>query len=395
MIKSSKSNLFVVFIYLFVFYPLLERISGAFSYWDEMFVVFFFGYVVIHNKTKISRDKAIIFMLLFTFVVLGIGSTLLYNYQPIKAVIEDIVINLKFFCALGFAYFYFDGEEVEKNSKFITRNIDIILIIYVLLICINRVLNIFPQVEGINKIFAGDMLFYEHPTYLAASVGFLVCVVVSLPMKYKMVRLAILAFVGMDTARSKMIAWVAIAALIYFWIIFLKKKIGFIQVVILGGFAIVVGMDKIIKYFVTYKDAGRGLLYSVSFQIMRDFFPFGAGYATYGSGASAKYYSPLYYLYGMDMVYGFYPEDVKFANDAFWPILFAQFGIISTLLYLIILVYLFSIMQKIFYCNKYMYCSAILAFVYLIISSTSETAFFNCLAIPFAFYFGYLLKKCE
>lgn len=69
--------------------------------------------------------------------------------------------------------------------------------------------------------------------------------------------------------------------------------------------------------------------YKVAFgQILWDYFPFGSGMGSFGSAAAADFYSPLYYKYKMDDIWGLSPENPMFLADAFYPTL-AQIGVVG------------------------------------------------------------------
>lgn len=65
--------------------------------------------------------------------------------------------------------------------------------------------------------------------------------------------------------------------------------------------------------------------------ILKDFIPFGPGFGSYACYASSVYYSPLYYKYGLDCVYGL-SEDRGGISDTFFPHL-AQFGVVGIVLF--------------------------------------------------------------
>ena len=69
----------------------------------------------------------------------------------------------------------------------------------------------------------------------------------------------------------------------------------------------------------------RPAMMLTSIQILYDYFPFGSGLASFGTFASAEYYSPTYAVYGLDHLWGLSKEMPTFICDAFYPEL-AQFG---------------------------------------------------------------------
>lgn len=67
--------------------------------------------------------------------------------------------------------------------------------------------------------------------------------------------------------------------------------------------------------------------------IFNDYIPFGSGLASFGTNAAAKYYSPLYYKYNLNNIWGLYPENPMFLADAFYPTL-AQYGLVGLFFFL-------------------------------------------------------------
>lgn len=67
--------------------------------------------------------------------------------------------------------------------------------------------------------------------------------------------------------------------------------------------------------------------------IFNDYIPFGSGLASFGTNAAAKYYSPLYYKYHLDSIWGLYPENPMFLADAFYPTM-AQYGLVGLFFFL-------------------------------------------------------------
>lgn len=67
--------------------------------------------------------------------------------------------------------------------------------------------------------------------------------------------------------------------------------------------------------------------------IFSDYIPLGSGLASFGTNAAAKYYSPLYYKYHLDNIWGLYPENPMFLADAFYPTM-AQYGLVGLFFFL-------------------------------------------------------------
>jgi hypothetical protein len=84
----------------------------------------------------------------------------------------------------------------------------------------------------------------------------------------------------------------------------------------------------------------RYVLYANAPLVLKDYFPFGSGFATYGTYASGLYYSGLYEQYGIDGVWGMTKGYYSFIADTYYPSL-AQFGVTGILLYLTFWLFIF------------------------------------------------------
>lgn len=127
---------------------------------------------------------------------------------------------------------------------------------------------------------------------------------------------------------------------------FLKEKVKFnsskfyLQVVMLVAIVLFFTWTKFSIYYVDgfqedAQEMARPLTYRTGLRIMFDYIPFGTGYGTFGCAAAAKEYSPLYYKYHLDHVWGLTPDLPMFLADAFYPIYPAQFGIVGVLFFLL------------------------------------------------------------
>lgn len=113
----------------------------------------------------------------------------------------------------------------------------------------------------------------------------------------------------------------------------------------------------------------RMLFIRYGFETANTYFPFGSGFATYGSDMAARYYSPLYYLYGFDKAWGMSPDNTAFLNDCYLGMLFGQFGYIGFLLFVIMLIIIFSQILNINFKNKNIKAMEIALFAGIVISS--------------------------
>lgn len=78
----------------------------------------------------------------------------------------------------------------------------------------------------------------------------------------------------------------------------------------------------------------RPASYKTAVTILGDYFPFGSGLGTFATNAAAEYYSPLYYKYKLDNIWGLDPANPMFLADAYYPTL-AEFGVFGIIFFLI------------------------------------------------------------
>ncbi len=101
-----------------------------------------------------------------------------------------------------------------------------------------------------------------------------------------------------------------------------------ILVVFLGAFQI--------QTYLMNENAPRYLFFYYGGKTANRYFPFGSGFATFGSDQAARNYSRLYCQYGFNRLFGMNMEDGSFLSDTFWPMAIGQFGWIGFLVYVFI-----------------------------------------------------------
>ena len=128
-------------------------------------------------------------------------------------------------------------------------------------------------------------------------------------------------------------------------VMFVKSKINFtsvstlLKVVALGVVVLFFTWTKFNAYYVEgfqedAQDMARPITYQTGMKIMfHDYIPFGSGLGSFGTAAAAKEYSPIYYKYHLDEIWGLNPENPMFLADAFYPTL-AEYGIVGLFFFL-------------------------------------------------------------
>lgn len=120
------------------------------------------------------------------------------------------------------------------------------------------------------------------------------------------------------------------------FVYFVKNRLNFkspktiIYAVLLVTVILMVTWTRFDTYYVSglsNDQLARPMTNKTSLQILWDYFPLGSGMGSFACNGAWKYYSPLYYEYHLDEVWGL-SEGGGFICDAYYPTL-AQFGIVG------------------------------------------------------------------
>lgn len=384
-IKNINSIMYIFFIftiYILIFQNLLQTYIKPIQYFDEVLSLLFFpAFILFAKKDKLKRYDLILIVCLILLLFIGLYSNYKYNYQPITIALSDVILVYKFFLVYYLFSIINSNNLIEKYSNNIVKHLKIITIILFILTIINYIFKIFPYNERYGIMT--NRLFYSHPTYLAAVCIFLLCSFILFYKKLNTKYTYILMFIILTTLRMKAIGFLLVFIFLCFFINKTNKKITFSKITIIAIICFMIVYNQIEYYFLETNNSARQVLLVTSFEIANDHFPLGTGFGTYASHFSAQSYSPVYSLYHIQNTYGMSKDNTSFISDSFWPMIIGQFGYIGTICYAISLIIILVKIQKKFKKEeKYKYIAKITAFSYLIISSTSESAFVNPMAIP-------------
>lgn len=391
---SGREWLLTILFYLLLLQNPLEEISSIFSYIDEgvaFLGILLMGYSAFSGGYfKIKRAYAKIALALFIFLLSGMLGNFIYKYQATSAVLEDAYINFKFFLSILAGYELYCLCRPERCKRVFLTQARIGTLVLFALTLADLVFHIFES-PGIRYGIRVVQLFYFHPTYLAGASVFLVAVLTFFYEKKNDLYLLLSTAVTFFTLRGKAVAAVGAYFLIYFYILKQHKKFHIWHLLIVGAVAVTIAWDQFVFYYIELEEeSARSVFTQTAFVIAKDYFPIGTGFGTYASNVAAEHYSPVYYMYGLSSVHGLSESGTMFGSDTFWPIIIGQTGVIGTICYVFVLITLFRRVLAVRSKNLYAYTSGIFMFAYLMISSTSESAFCNAVSIPLALLIGFI-----
>ena len=387
--------IFTALVIIFVFQIPLQTLIAPLRYLDELFVAGVIPVLFIQGTKKdfcgtVSFRLIMIIAFLSLFVACGLYGNFSHNYQSLATALSDVFLNLKFFLAIAVGYLLFADCNMEAIFCYVWKWVRGLAVSFFVFCLFDLVFHVFPGGTryGLRVVY----LFYPVHTSLAAACIFLCAILLRLFEYYKdriFPYLCMLGFVTICTLRMKAVGAVICLFFIYFIICRKRREFGFITWFALGVAVLMVAARQFAYYFFSMgTEAARAALTQTSFLIARDYFPFGTGFGTFASAFSAEPYSKVYYLYHIQNVWGISKNYNSFISDTFWPMILGQTGYLGTFFYVTALLLLFSAVYKMRRYNAYSFASALITILYLLISSTSESAFVNAMAVPFAFLMG-------
>lgn len=195
---------------------------------------------------------------------------------------------------------------------------------------------------------------------------------------------------GIASGRSKFYGFFALAVFMVLYASTAKHlKMNFrniAAIVLLLAIIIAVAYQKIELYFLEgireevegepNDYLARFVLYVTSFEILRDYFPFGSGLASFATHASGAYYSGIYEKYAIDTVWGLSKSYNKFIADTYYPSL-AQFGVAGVLLFITFWIYVFRKAARFFIRTRQTRMLVIVTLIigYVLIENIADASF--------------------
>ena len=400
----NKTGVLLLILGLFLMQDKLQEWFTPFQYLDEAFGLLLIPLGVLRFRQKRNllannRRTVLFFVLLGIFWLCGWAGWLRYQYQPFISAAKDAYVNLKFFLAAAAAFLMFDDGKTDfaalKDTLWpILTTVTVEL--FALCLC-DLAFGVF------STEFRGPLravkLFYSAYTTLVGN-----CILLCALFLWYYDRkgkgivpyLLMLSFIMYCTRRVKGIGAIACIVLVYLLVLRrqgpLSKKLKiFVGAVMV--FAAAAGVYQLASYyFFMGTGSARAMLSLAAPFVAWDHFPTGSGWATFGSFFSADPYSPVYGMYRMAGIWGLSPNYSAFVADTYWPMILGQtgfFGLAAFISALVIFIRAFLAPES----HRCARASGIMVVLYLLISSTSESAFANPIAVPMAFWLGFLLAE--
>lgn len=375
--KMIKGILLSLLMYGLLFENILEKYVSILGNIDEVVgaVIIVLGvFEIIRGKGKniFVMNSHKILLAIAIFIVIGLIGNLIYGYQYIQYALKEI-LTLRGLICYTMIPIVFSEFKIDDYKSIINKNLKVITVVLFLLTIMNLFLDIFPYYE-IRFGIKSQQLLFTHPTYLATTGALIIAILSSFlhEDKKNYIYISLMYIVVFFTLRTKAIAFLLIYLYLLFVIGFRKRKLMLVDFIILGLIGVGFSINQVSEYLQN-PDWARSAISINSVKIANTHFPFGSGFGTFGTWISGVNYSPLYFTYNMQSIWGLSPDYFNFVSDTFWPMILAQFGFIGLIVYLYILFKIYINIKN--NTNIYSYFGQISILAYLISASVGELSF--------------------
>ncbi|MCR5837304.1 MAG: hypothetical protein K6G88_12440 [Lachnospiraceae bacterium] len=387
-----KEVLFAMLALLLYFQIYIQLFVSPFQYFDEALSVLFFLYFMMVLSKRLQTSHCTMLIMIVAVVIIG----LMGNYTAgvrtdIKPIINDMGNTIKLFLiylgASSYLYNHLKKEYVVKYIAFVFKGFVGILFVCMLL-HFTGIVNFGTDVRfGLNSF-----QFVNNGAGQLSVMMYAIIMMLTADLKnpgnvaIKKMFIIMALIVWISTLRSRAFMFVAIYCFVYYTVVIRKGKfkLNIKNGIVILGILYMFGVEQAESYFANDKTARANLL-RYGIRTMKDYFPIGAGFGTYGTDVAAKFYSPLYVKYGFNRIYGLAREYSVFARDSYWPAIMGQFGFLG-LIAMVVLIgqWVFDVLKKTRY-NKYTFVAGIFIAVTQVVSSIATATFFNFVTVAIFF----------
>lgn len=353
-LRSQNFNTIFISVLILSFAILGEFINTILlRYADEIFALYALVSLAL-NRKEVLKNKVSKKILLVTIVTLipiviiglisNISSQLITNIIP-------IAIDLFSMIKVPIAFVYVFSVLKNNEKEVIINNLAPLARLFIIISFLFGVINLFVDCGmtfDIRYNIRAYTFIYKNPGGLNAAL-FIAYTIVTYVSKYKAdYIISWLALITVCfTLRGVGIGVVGIIIMLKILFHFINSYEPLHITKLLGVIPVTValGWNQIVEYFVLGTSL-RSLLFKNSIIVFQRYFPLGSGFATYGSDQAHKNYSKLYYEFGYNKIYMLDEATGYVANDNFWPMIIAQFGLVGLIAYIFLIYSQFELVLK-------------------------------------------------
>lgn len=372
--KNSLKYGLILFITMML---LLSTLNGMFSSFDEVMGIASLIIIVIALiTTKLNSTSIIIFSLLFLLVLEGFFSNFLSGIdRTIRTIIIDAIIVAKPFLIFSAVYQLAGSDTLNKLRKLFGVAIKTFFLVS-LIFCFLNQLNVVNMSQATNNSVRNFQFFFGFPVSFSIFILSLFGIVLDTKKNiFKQYFFWICLILVVSTLKTQSLFFVTVFVLLAFLINKKKARIRFRIIITILFFSLLTVLPSVLNYFHTSQYSPRQVLMLGGINLFKQYFPFGSGFATFGSTMASKSYSPIYLNLGYASLYGMGLDgDKSFLSDNFFAELIGQFGFIGILIFIILAVVVIRAFM-VSDLNKNLSCYCISMFVSLLAINISSSFF--------------------
>lgn len=398
----------VVFIIIlslfFLFQNVLELYIPAISYSEDIISLMFFLYFIFSTFKfrEIKIEDAFSIIILSIIMLLGLYFNIRYKFQKYNiAIIIDIISTFKF-CMIYIGFSCYLDKRPNFNFNQVSGVLSFIAKVYIMILFVCAILNIFIDIGMYQEYRYGlrtfSFIFGTPGQVINTSILILLILCMDRTLSENENKNTLFIFITWLVLLSTLKSRALILAVTFFFLyetLEIEKKSSMkIRIIMVAIIGCIVGYSQFEYYFLSGSTPRLRFL-KAGVELFKTYFPFGSGFATFGSGAAAKYYSPLYYQFEFNNFYGMSPEEPLFLNDTFWPMIIGQLGFIGIILFVFLLgSFLITIYKKSKLQNNTIKL-AVLFYIFNVLFSSIQSSYPGSNSMIFTTYFIVMILICR
>lgn len=355
----------------------LSTLNGLFSSLDEVTGIIALAVNALYFiMGRLKRVSLIIMLLLAALFVDGLASNFFSGVERTGSeIIIDAIIFAKPFLIFSAIYQLSESNTLNKLRKLFSITIKIFFLI-ALLFCFLNQLKIVNMSQTTNNSIRDFQFFFGFPVsfsiFALALFGIIVDKKISL---FKQSYFWVCLILVISTLKAQSLFFITFFVFLSILTNKRKSEIKIRTIVVISFFSFFSVVPAVLNYFHTSVYSPRQVLMSGGINLFKQYFPFGSGFATFGSTMASKNYSPIYLNFGYASLYGMGLDGNKsFLSDNFFAELIGELGLIGILIFgiLSIVVARVFIVSKL---NKNLSSYCIAMFISLIAINLSSSFF--------------------
>lgn len=389
--------IFLALVFLMFDYYTWTSSSLFQTFWqhiDELILLGLFAYTVLNIRILINKDFLLLIVWVFFLAIGGISSAI-YGYQSVVPTFSDFFFAVnRFMVGYWALVIYCDKKKCNISQALLPVAKFVVLLLFVLAVHDIFMTPFFPKGD-FRYVTETIMLMYQHQTFLSsAGIALLIFLGYCNKKNDLLAYMLMISFVVLMAFRGKGVAFLVVYWGIYICVL-IFKDVKLLPLVTVGGIlAVFAGFKQFMTYYGN-NNQPRAIMFRDSIQLMLEHFPFGTGYATYGSIMATNYYSVLYRKLGYNNYYGLSEAYSSYLTDGFWPSVLGQFGFVGTILFLFVVGIYIKKSVDVFVINRRKGVAMLAIMIYMIIISLAETSFFGPVSLLYFMLFGIFEKEIE